>query len=102
MTEYVKILFSPGYGSGWYSWSTQCPELLRDERVIQWVEDGEDPDERAELVSYLETKYPEMYIGSNLDQLEIALLPKGTLFRIKEYDGYERLELRDKVDWHIA
>ena len=102
MTEYVKILFSPGYGSGWYSWNTQYPELMRDERVIQWIEDGQDPDERAELVSYLETKYPEMYIGSNLDELEIALIPKGTLFRIKEYDGSESLELRDKVDWHIA
>ena len=102
MTEYVKILFRPGYGSGWYSWNTQYPELMRDERVIQWIEDGQDPDERAELVSYLETKYPEIYIGSNLDELEIALIPKGTLFRIKEYDGSESLELRDKVDWHIA
>jgi hypothetical protein len=102
MTEDVKILFSPGYGSGWYSSNTQYPELLRNERVIQWVEDGQDSDERVELVSYLETKYPDMYIGSNLDDLEIALIPKGTLFRIKEYNGYERIELRDKVDWHIA
>lgn len=102
MTEDVKILFSPSFGSGWYSWNTEYPELLRDERVIQWLEDGEDPEEKIELVSYLENKYPKMYIGSNLDSLEIALIPKGTLFRIKEHDGSESIELRDKVIWQLA
>jgi hypothetical protein len=102
MTEKVKILFSVGFGSGWYSWNTKYPELLRDERVIQWIEDGEDPEEKIELVSYLKNKYPEIYIRTNLDSLEIALIPKRTLFRIKEYDGSESIELRDNVIWQLA
>ena len=102
MTKKVKILFSVGFGSGWYSWNTKYPELLRDERVIQWIEDGEDHEEKIELVSYLKNKYPEIYIRTNLDSLEIALIPKGTLFRIKENDGSESIELRDNVIWQLA
>ena len=29
-------------------------------------------------------------------------LPKGTAYRITEYDGYESIEIRDGVEWQIA
>lgn len=35
-------------------------------------------------------------------RLYIEELPKGTLYRISEYDGIESLETRDNVDWKIA
>lgn len=34
--------------------------------------------------------------------LEIRELPKGTLYRIDEYDGYESIQTRDGIDWRIA
>lgn len=35
-------------------------------------------------------------------KLEIENLPKGTLYRITEYDGYESVETRECLDWKVA
>lgn len=35
-------------------------------------------------------------------KLEIEELPKGTLYRITEYDGYESIETKDDLDWKVA
>ena len=35
-------------------------------------------------------------------KLCIEDLPKGTLYRIKEYDGYESIETKYNDDWSIA
>lgn len=35
-------------------------------------------------------------------KLRIEELPKGTLYRINEYDGYESIETKDDIDWNIA
>lgn len=35
-------------------------------------------------------------------ELEVRELPKGTLYRINEYDGYESLETVDNIDWNVA
>lgn len=34
--------------------------------------------------------------------LIIEDLPKGTLYRITEYDGYETIETMSEVDWKVA
>jgi hypothetical protein len=35
-------------------------------------------------------------------KLEIEDLPKGTLYRITEYDGFESVETQHNVDWKMA
>lgn len=35
-------------------------------------------------------------------KLEIEDLPKGTLYRITEYDGYESVETKEDLDWKVA
>ena len=35
-------------------------------------------------------------------ELEIEDIPKGTLYRIEEYDGREWIEYKDSVDWKMA
>lgn len=35
-------------------------------------------------------------------KLAVQDLPKGTLYRIDEYDGYESVETRDSIDWNVA
>ena len=35
-------------------------------------------------------------------KLEIEDIPKGTLYRIEEYDGREWIEYKDSVDWKMA
>ena len=39
------------------------------------------------------------HIHSNL---RVETIPKGTLYRITEYDGNETLEICDEIDWKIA
>jgi hypothetical protein len=34
--------------------------------------------------------------------LVIQEIPKGTAYRITEYDGYESIETRENLDWSIA
>lgn len=35
-------------------------------------------------------------------KLAIAYLPKGTLFRIDEYDGFESVATKDSYGWDVA
>jgi hypothetical protein len=35
-------------------------------------------------------------------KLVVEDLPKGTLYRITEYDGFEDIETADDVDWQVA
>jgi hypothetical protein len=34
--------------------------------------------------------------------LEVEDIPKGTLYRITEYDGYESIETKEDLDWKVA
>lgn len=98
----VAVLYSPGFGSGWYTWNTEYPDILYDAKVVEWVETSKSEDQLSDITAYLEATYPNMYIGSNLRQLEIEWLPVGTLFHVVEYDGSERIETRDEVGWQIT
>lgn len=35
-------------------------------------------------------------------KLRIEYVPKGTLYRITEYDGYESIETKEDLDWKVA
>jgi len=99
----VAVLYSPGFGSGWFTWNEKHPGLLYDPAVVAWVKAGKPGGvELSELKLYLEDKYPEMYIGSNMADLEIAWLPVNTFFRVTEYDGNEGIEVLKEVTWQVA
>lgn len=92
----VAVLYSPGFGAGWYTWH-HVEELLYDPRVVHYVETGE-----TELVlSYVNEVYPDVFCGG-VDSLTIEWINEGTLFRINEYDGSESVETRDNIDWLTA
>ena len=99
----VAVLYSPGFGSGWFTWNTEHPGLLYDPTVVAWLETHLlASSERTDITLYLEDKYPGMYIGSNLEDLRIAWLPIGTQFRVTEYDGNEGIEIQKDVSWQVA
>ena len=92
----VAVIFSPGYGAGWYSWH-QIEELLYDPSIVQWLESGE----LDKIENYLTLKYPGEYFGG-LEDLSIKWINQGTEFQIHEYDGAESIEYREKQEWLIA
>lgn len=93
----VAVLYSPDYGSGWYTWNTNHPELLFDPAIVQLVEE----DKFDELKTYVTLKYPNIYEGG-MWELKVAWIPEGAMFRINEYDGDESIELKDDADWFTA
>ena len=93
----VAVLYSPDYGSGWYTWNSNHPELLFDPAIVQLVEE----DKFDELKTYITLKYPNIYEGG-MWELKIAWIPEGTMFRVNEYDGDESIELKDDADWFTA
>lgn len=94
----VAVLYSPGHGAGWYTWH-KIEGLLYDPRIVEMVERGADADEIQE---YCETAYdPKEYYGG-ADQLAIAWVPRGSFYRVHEYDGYEVVQMPDELDWKQA
>jgi hypothetical protein len=93
----VAVLYSPDYGSGWYTWNPNHPELLFDPAIVQLVEENK----WDELKTYVTLKYPKLYTGG-MDDLKVAWIPEGAMFRVNEYDGAESIELKDDADWFVA
>ena len=93
----VAVLYSPGFGAGWYTWNTDAPEILFDPSIVKFVE----KEKWDELATYVALKYPDIYTGGMKD-LKVAWIPEGTLFRIDDYDGNESIELKENDNWIVA
>ncbi len=107
----VAVLYSPGFGAGWSTWSTvngHGHELVFDPNVVALVEDRDNGkitnEQLVQLVeSYCERKYGknEVYCGG-VDDLQIEWIPEGTQFKINEYDGSESIEYKENDYWVTA
>jgi hypothetical protein len=93
----VAVLYSPGFGAGWYTWNYDTPEILFDPAIVKLVENKK----WAELDTYVTLKYPEIYKGGMTD-LEVEWIPEGTLFKVNEYDGSESIEYKENDHWMVA
>lgn len=93
----VAVLYSPGFGAGWYTWNYEVPEILFDPAIVKFVENKK----WAELDTYVTLKYPEIYKGGMSD-LEVEWIPEGTLFKVNEYDGSESIEYKENDHWMVA
>jgi hypothetical protein len=93
----VAVLYSPGYGAGWFTWNTERPEILFDPALVELVEQ----EKWEELQAFVVLKYPGIYSGG-LKDLQIEWMPVGTQFQVHEYDGSESIKQRDGVDWITA
>jgi hypothetical protein len=91
----VKVLYSPGYGAGFYTWGAPA-EAVFDSKLIKLVEDKN----IDEAISYVEKTYDADTGG--VEQLRVELIPEGSKFIIDEYDGAESIRLLDYLDYLIA
>ena len=93
----VAVLYSPGFGAGWYTWNHKTPEILFDPGIVRFVEKKK----WDELATYVTLKYPEIYTGGMKD-LEVMWISEGALFKVTEYDGNESIELKEDDGWLVA
>lgn len=98
----MKVLISPGYGSGWSTWND--PRMAFDGRLIEAFERGISKEDMKALCvecGYVDPYGYAPYMGG-FNNLIVVEVPSGTMFRIREYDGYESVEMLDMDDWYIA
>jgi hypothetical protein len=82
----VAILYSPGFGAGWYTWNREYPECLYDPDIVAAIESND----RNKAAILAEAKWENFYTGGAED-LEVEWLPEGTSFSVDEYDGSESI-----------
>lgn len=106
----AKVVFNNCYGGFWLSeqailmYADSKGELPKDDlSTLQYERDfdcsaldREDPI----LVQIVEMLGPEA--SGPCSSLKIEEVPNGALYRIREYDGMERVEIRDSSDWRVA
>ena len=115
--EYTKIVYNNCYGGfslsdsgvrmylqlkGW-KYTEEVSRFSYTNFIVEGVEGFYDRDiDRADpcLVEAVE----KLGVDANGDyaKLCIANVPKGTLYRITDYDGLESVETRDAFDWKVA
>lgn len=116
----VAILVSRTYGSGWYSWNSNCLECLFHPEIVALVKDKEalrmtwrssslterEFDEKIHaIVVEIERRAKELFgkdfYPGGASGLNIKWLDQGQAFRISEYDGKETIEYADG-EWITA
>ena len=100
-----KILYSPGYGSGWSSWSNIPTKIICEyQPFIDAIENGIKIDEDSELftefMAYLTDLGFEYLCAGGLGTLSVFEVPDGDSYRINEYDGDESIELLSESEWN--
>ena len=86
----VAVLYSPGFGAGWFTWNSGHQELIFDPQLVDMVEKGK-RDEITEEWIEENLGLNDVFVGGASD-LEIKWLPVGTNFGINEYDGSESIK----------
>lgn len=105
----IGILVSPGYGAGWSTWGNE--QLAYDKRIVEfWLSHKDDEKfmqeveesgrlSRGESEAHKEAAnffksigYDECPYMGGFDQIVLKYVPRGTPWRISEYDGFESLE----------
>ena len=89
----VAVAVSYGFGAGWSTWNSVDP---MDARFNQLFLDGKIK-EAWMLCNALELGY-----AGGADDVVIEWLDEGTQFIITEYDGSEKLEIKDETLWRTA
>lgn len=94
----VAVIYSPGYGAGWYTWNTEYGiDLIFNPSLVLAIlgESGELPDVVATIL------FPKAYAGG-LSKCEIKWIPQGSRFEITEYDGNEDIRILEPNDGFVA
>lgn len=98
----VAVLYSPGYGAGWSTWcynNDLIETLLFHPLIVEKVESGHEDEITTEwLVQQFGEDFKYVFCGG-AGALEIKWLPKGTAFRIDEYDGLETVITNKQLNY---
>jgi len=98
----VAVLYSPGFGAGWYTWNYSHPECLFDPDIVELVRSFADTAEIEELARSKWSQGDDYFYPGGAEYLRIEWLPEGSRFRIDESGGSENLVTEHNQEWLIA
>ena len=90
----VAVLYSPGFGAGWYSWNNK-KELLFHPKLVEMVENNKQSEITEQWIEE-NLGISNAYCGGAGD-LQVKWLDEGTAFIINEYDGSGSIETLENL-----
>lgn len=110
MKNMISVLYSPQYGAGWYSWNQGFENCLFNLELVELVKKKEllekEKQDTTQIIKEIENKaeslYSDEFYAGGARSLRIEQMPEGTLFNIKEYDGFESIEYCEDKQWLVA
>lgn len=96
----MKVVISPEFGGAFSTWTD--PRMAVDTDIIALVEKGFDYEEMENLCKqkgYIDEDYG---FVSGVSSLKIEEVPEGAMFKIREYDGAEYIEIFNPDEWYKA
>jgi hypothetical protein len=95
----IAVLYSPGYGAGWFTWNGDHRACLFHPDIVKLVEEGRNSEITGEFMESL--GFNDFYTGGASD-LTIEWVPEGCAFEVTEYDGYESIKYRENTSYITA
>lgn len=99
----VAVLYAPGWGAGWSTWNEidgfPNLECIFDPDIAQAVLDKKT---NLEIEEMAHAKWGDVFYAGSAKDLMVKWLKIGTEFRITDYDGWEEVEVKDKINWITA
>lgn len=93
----VAVLYTNGFGAGWYTWNDRREELIYLPKVVDMVLNGRNGEIDSEWLSEnLGNEYADVYCGG-VGNLEVKWLPVGAKFLITEFEGAEDIITIDNL-----
>ena len=97
---HVAVVISIDFGAGWSTWSRSPEEQLQklfDPGIVDYILNKN----LEHLSQYINLKYPSDS-AFDPENLGIHWLPEGTEFFVHEYDGLEKVYIKENVKWITA
>lgn len=94
----VGVFYSPGYGAGFWNLPEEISYLRQHQDLVLAAEVS--AEHFAEVAMNLGLGH-QMWCGGGEVTVRVQYMPHGTLYRITEYDGFERIETSYE-DWQIV
>lgn len=96
----VGVIYSPGFGAGWYTWNAHhdnSEQLIFDPHLVDLIEQGAATDLIEARAKALVPGPGGSFLAAG--DLVVQWLPQGTKFLIQEYDGSESIQLMETTPW---
>jgi hypothetical protein len=95
----VAVLYTPGYGAGWYSWNTDMEWMLFDREIVEAVLAG-DTTNAAALAVQKGGGEDVCVLGA--DNLMVKWVSVGAQFEVNECNGYESIHVIGERTYLVA